>query len=72
MGFVIDMISGEIQDNSSSTSTQLELNETLKPEMYDLYEPTPRIQEYVPLEETNRPGPETILNIDVDKFIDQM
>lgn len=70
MGFTIDMISGEIQENSSSKQKHLE--SVVNPELLDVYQPMPQIQEYVPVKESPRIIPDSMVNIDIDKFIDQM
>lgn len=71
MGFTIDMISGEIQDDSSSNiDNSVSINEPTA-DMLDAYQPMPRIQEYIP-EEVPHQIPESIIDIDIDTFIDRM
>jgi len=72
MGFTIDMISGEIQDDSSSSTNRSESIDKTKLEELDVFQNMPRIQEYVPLEETPNALPESVINLDIDSFIDQM
>lgn len=74
MGFTIDMISGEIQDYSSSTKAKdrKEINENASMEDCSIYQPEPRIQEYVPLDNMSNIIPDSLVNVDIDVFIDQM
>lgn len=74
MGFVIDMISGEIQDISRPVKTRLESSDKSQHQVYEIIDRSPAIQEYVPLDKApvNPVVPESIRHIDIDTFLDQM
>ena len=72
MGFTIDLISGEIQDYSSSVKDHKEVNEKTRAEEWHIHAPVPGLQEYVPQENVSNVIPDSLVNIDIDVFIDQM
>ena len=71
MGFTIDMISGEIQSDSTLNQNPRNTKDYPSPEMLDTYLPLPQIQEYR-IENTTRQIPGSVLHIDIDAFVDNM
>ncbi|MDX1810647.1 MAG: hypothetical protein R3240_01750 [Gammaproteobacteria bacterium] len=72
MGFVIDMNTGEIEDISRPAPSRETAISKSHTEVHDLAYPMPRIQEYTPTEKTVPVIPESIRNVDIDSFLDQM